>query len=585
MTEKRSAFSSITERIRSEFIKGNENRDYTIYTGLMDAALEAKTKSLFPHFGRVHQGMTIVDAGSGTGAVAELAAKYFRGTHVYALDISHELMDRAEGGRGLTQMVFGDAANQNFPDNSVDIKFFSTSGHEVESYGGQGRMTTAVKTTYDELRPGGKLVIRDFAKPAGKEPIYMQILSEGGVEDPAEATDNGFLDYSLLSTKALFHRFHEEFAGGDAFDYEQVSRDGQEYIKVLPEWAHEFYLRKDYTANWRQEIREKYTYWTENQAEEILTNAGYTDIKVIPDPSDYIVQNRLKGKIALFDEDEQGQLQEIPFPATHMLVVGTKPAIGELASQVFPAPDIRVAKDYADRMKSISIDQEQQRVIIGNEIFQLKNVKEASHGTKKTTYRLAGEPARVLKVAKTDALNEHAAFKAMYQSIEREAVLDEHNVPHAHILSVDPQGHPYRYYIQEAIADDAQSAADLIRNNALTETDIAQMARHVTKFELGKKWQLDTNPFNWYRVPGEDGSSQMTYVDGKVYRYDESWEFRRIGLLQWLTPEYITDTPEHSAAIPKAKDYEALQKSWESSTDESVLLWKRHLHPHVQPAT
>lgn len=581
MTEVEVTPSSVTP---DTFVKGNEHRDYSIYTRLMDAALEAKAASLFPHFGEVKHKAIIVDAGSGTGALAELAAEYFRGAHVFALDISHELMERAENGRSLTEMVFGDAADQNFPSNSVDIKYFSTSGHELESYGGKGRMTQAVETTYDELKPGGKIVIRDFAKPSSTSPIYMQVPTEDGVSNSQEATINGFLDYNLLSTRALFDQFHQEFAGGNAFTFELVERNGQEYIKLAPEWAHEFYLRKDYTANWRQEIHEKYTYWTPDEAKTILTKAGYTDVQIIPDPNHYILENRLLGKIGLFEENGDGKLQTIPFPPTHMVIVGTKPLTPTpTESPTYPPLEESLAVDYAALKQTISYNQEHHTLSIGDKHFSITEAKEPAHGSKKITYWLHDDPRYVVKVARTDAPNDHTIFKAMYQSIMRESILKDFNIPHAKIVEVDPKGPPYRYYLQEALPEGSQSAAELILQNGLTETDIAQMASYVNTFELEKKWQLDTNPFNWYRVIKEDGTTEMTYVDGKVYRYDELWEFRRVGLLQWTSPEYVTNAHDQSATIPKVKEYVALRDNWAKTMDENLLVWKQHLHPSLQP--
>ena len=573
---------SLSESTRDKFVRGNENRDYTIYNRSMDAALQAKAESLFPHFGQVEHGAVVVGKGSGTGTLEEFGARYFRGAIFYGLDISHELLDRAEDGRAMIELVFGDAAEKNFPSNFVDVAFFSTSGHEVESYGGRGRMTDAVEVTYDELKPGGRIVIRDFAKPTRKEPVYMQILTLDGFDDPEEATDNGFLDYSLLSTRALFDRFHAEFAGGDAFDYEVVTRDEQEYIKLAPEWAHEFYLRKDYTANWRQEIHEKYTYWTEEDAKRILADKGYMDVEVDPDPNKYIIDNRLTGQIALFEEGGDGDLRQIDFPPTHMVVVGRKP---ESAADVVDDPSIHheVGVDYDAVKETIGYDDKRRVVTIGEEEFSVSETKDPVGGAKKVTYWLTGEPKRVLKTARTDALNDHAIFKALYQSIAREGILRQFGIPHPGIIEADPKGPPYRYYVQEAIPEGSQSAADLIKDGALTETDVEQLASYVNRFELGKQWQLDTNPFNWYRVPKDDGTTEMTYVDGKVYRYDEMWEFKRIGLLQWTTPEYVSKATERSAAVPKVKEYEELEAKWKTDDSEVATWWKKHLHSSLQP--
>ena len=75
----------------------------------------------------------------------------------------------------------------------------------------------------------------------------------------------------------------------------------------------------------------------------------------------------------------------------------------------------------------------------------------------------------------------------------------------------------------------------------------------------------------------------MVYVDNKVYLYDEAWEFRRIGLLQWLDPHYTQNLPTHSALIPKAREYALLQKEWVTRNDEYSQWWKKYLNPFIQP--
>lgn len=579
MTEVSKSNGAKREFILDQFVLANEHRNYRIYDTAMDAATLAKAKSIFRHFGPLKNGSVIVDAGSGTGVLAELAANEFRGATVYAEDISQELSEIASDGRTLIEPVYGDASRKVFPDNSVDVKYYSTSGHEIESFGGS--MIDALKASFLELKPGAKLVIRDFAKPEGTKPVYMQILSKVGLDDVGKATKNGYLDYNLLSTKALFQRFHEEFRGGNAFDFEEVEIDGSKYIKINPEWAHEFYLRKDYTANWRQEICEKYTYWTMEEAKQNLINAGYVDVEVIPDPNEFILQNRLKGKIALLDIGENGKLVEISFPSTHMVAVGRKPQGIGMQENSVPLKDY--FEDYKKIKESIQYDEKSKTLTIGDRKFEIAEACVPAHGSKKQVYELKGEPKRVIKVVRKDALNDHAVFKAIFQAVVRESLLDKYNVPHMRITEIDPRGLPYRYFVQEAIPENAICAAQLISENNVSEIDIAQIASYVNIFELGKEWQIDTNPFNWYRITNEDGTTQMVYVDGKVYKYEERWEFKRIGLLQWINPLYVSVTNVRTAILPKTKEYEEFKREWKNGNAGNLLLWKKYLHPSLQP--
>jgi ubiquinone/menaquinone biosynthesis C-methylase UbiE len=562
------------EQIREAFNAANENRDYSIYTQAMDAALEAKAQSLFPLF-TIDEGDVIVDAGSGTGALAELAAKEFRGAHVYALDLSHELQVRADETRALTKLVYGDASKKVFPENSVKVKYYSTSGHEIESFGGAGRMREAIENTFQELVPGGRIIIRDFAKPSIEGPVLMRIHSQVGEPAVPAGTPPEAIDYNALSTRALLDRFKEEFRGGGVVTFTTKLVEGVEYVSIDPEWAHEFYLRKDYTANWRQEIKEKYTYWKAEEAEAHLAAAGYVHVRVIPDPNQYILKNRLEGKISLYQQ-KAGELQAIPFPPTHFIIVGEKPLTpGE---KIGASPRLPEAVDYRALLSSISIDREHKSVRIGEDEFLIESAK-PQVGSKKWTFKLQGR-REVLKIVRPDTHSHHNVFKSFSQVIDREHILDSYGVPHMRITGRDPAGPPYRYYTQE-MAEHAVSVADLVRTHSLEAEDIRQIAAIINKFEKGKVWQLDTNPHNWFRVAHPDGTSSLTYVDGKVYRYDEKWEFKRVGLLQWVDPSFIQRGAELSAAIPQEKEVAEFHERWKQ--DEALALWRSELDSDIAP--
>lgn len=442
-------------------------------------------------------------------------------------------------------------------------------------------MEEAVKSTFEELKPGGKLVIRDFAKPSLTGPIYMKILSTVGIDTVPEGVESKALDYNILSAKALFERFHKEFKQGDknpAFSYERVTRPDGEYLKIEPEWAHEFYLRKDYTANWRQEIKEKYTYWTKEQAMEIMKNAGYEDVQVHEDPNEYILNNRLKGKIALFREGENG-LEPMEFPATHMVVVGQKPKAADMAE---PAPSQMImGVDYGKILADIHYDGEKGTVKIGEKQFTVE--AQPLTGTKKRIFSLKDQPNHVLKVVREDTNNHHSAFKSIYQVALRQKILEQAEVPHLKVTEQGPeQKPPYSYLIQEKAPEGSISAAQLVEEGSLTEEDIRQMCEIINSFELGKQWQVDTNPFSWFRVTKNDGTTQMVYASGKVYHYDENWEFRKVGLLQWLDPSYVKSAKDFSAAIPRTKDYQELkEKIWKQ--EGRFEPWKKYLHSSLLP--
>lgn len=559
---------------KEAFRRANEARDYTVYTWLMDAALEAKADSIFPYI-KGGEGEVIVDAGSGTGALAELAARAFHGSHVYALDLSHELRAHAEERQTLMKLAYGDASEVIFPRGSVTTKYYSTSGHEVESFGGPGRMRQAMESTFQELKPGGRVVVRDFAKPEYRGPVYMKVASHVGKQEVPEDATPETIDYNELSTMALLERFRKEFGDGDAFSYEVVDVNGESYVRMDAEWAHEFYLRKDYTGNWRQEIKEKYTYWSPEEARQILENEGYVNVQAIPDPNEWILKNRLRGKVDLFRMDE-GELVPMDFPATHMIIVGEKPldATADAVGQELPAAD------YERLAQTVTVDEEAHIIAIDDRRFETLPVAPLV-GQKKRVYFLNDPPDTLIKCVRPDARNLHAAFVSMYQAVERQEVLRELQVPHFRITEVDPKGPPYRYYLQERAAEKGRTAADLIAAGLLDERMIEQMAGIVNRVEGTRQWQLEMNPFSWRIVEG-DTESSLVYTAGKVYRFDESWSFANIGLWQWIDPSFVAHAHQDVAAMPTVPQRAKLKSRWERG-EGAVALWKKYLDPALWP--
>jgi len=214
---------------------------------------------------------------------------------------------------------------------------------------------------------------------------------------------------------------------------------------------------------------------------------------------------------------------------------------------------------------------------IDNQVFEIKGLM--GQGYHKQVFKI-GDKAdnKVIKIVRKDVINIESAFLSFKQTIENQKILSKFGVNYAKIIDFDRKGPPYRFLIQEKIPSGGVSAAELIRDKKLSENDISQMAKIINKFEIGKEWQIDTSPFNWFRV-----NKQMIYTDGSVYRYDDNWSFRKIGLLQWLDLEFISNTDKQSTKIPSKKDSEKLAKEWESLETREVIWWKKYLNINLQP--
>jgi hypothetical protein len=475
----------------------------------------------------------------------------------------------------LMHPVYGNACEQNFPDGSLDAAYSTTCMHEILSFQGPAGLRRALEVTFRELR-SGVFVIVDMVIPDETEPVFM-LLPDG--DDKSASLTDTLSEIEQLSTFELFKRFHRDFRGGDSFDYVTESIDGKNYIKLAPEWAYEFYMRKDYRRNYHNEIHEKYAPWTAAQARQLLQDAGFVDIELHPSHNVWIIKNRLEGQISLHRRNEHGTLEAIEFPPTHLTIVAHKRGA---PSQV-NTPNSLSLFEAKVAIKNVLIDREHGVLNVGDTEFKI-DTDRISQGTKRSVFYRNDPAGTVIKIPRVDSTNPHNAFKAMFQSIERQHVLIQYDVPHLEIVDFDRNGPPYRYLEQRQLPDYARCAADLILTGELTETDVQQMAQIINRFELEGRWQLDTNPYNWFRVNEASEQTQMIYADGKVYLYDEQWAFTRKGLLQWLLPELLpgpSSAVEHQCAfIPREvlSDDIAL---WWNAERPMVGWWRKYLDPEL----
>lgn len=225
-------------------------------------------------------------------------------------------------------------------------------------------------------------------------------------------------------------------------------------------------------------------------------------------------------------------------------------------------------------LKSILIGEK--IIKIEDQIFPIKRM--IGQGHHKQVFEIDDEENnKVIKIVRKDAKDITSAFLSFEQAIDNQKVLKSLGLNYAKIIDFDKKL-PYRYLVQEKIPEQGVYVASLIRNNELDETDICQISKIINYLEREKKWQLDTSPFNWFKV-----DHQLVYTGGTVYKYDENWSFNRVGLWQWVDPAFTSETADQSTKIPTKKDEERLVSFWQNSTDQKIRWWKRYLNSNVQP--
>jgi SAM-dependent methyltransferase len=314
-----------------------ETRDYNVYVRQMDDIAEMKYHDTTPFV----QPGRIGDIGCAVGSWIKLACKdaRLRESDFYGIEVSRYLYElcqqRKVNGEFVNPFVFFSQKNAVtglvFEPGSMNTIHTSSLTHEIESYGSRTDLLQFIRNRYQELAPGGVWINRDVVGPYNKQQTVYLWLNEtdGEVADPyAEYTDKHELSKHLsgLSTLARFMRFARDFRHKEGYvlNYSVEIVDNEMYMVLSLQDAMEFLSRKDYTDNWQSEMHETFCFWDFNEWKQHLREAGFA---IHPASkafaNEWIVNNRFKGKVALFTR-ENNVLQPMEYPVTTMFLIGVK---------------------------------------------------------------------------------------------------------------------------------------------------------------------------------------------------------------------------------------------------------------------
>jgi len=312
-------------------------RDYNSYVRQMDEIAELKytETSSFVRPGRIG------DIGCAVGSWIKLACRdeRFRESDFYGIEVARHLFDicnqRKHNSEFANPFVFFSQRNAVtglvFEANSMNTIHTSSLTHEIESYGSRSELLQFIRNRYQELASGGIWINRDVLGPEQKDRMVLMKLNmfDGRNDDYGKTftTREDLRDYLKgLSTYGRFLRFEMDFRKKESYSlsFKEVTLQDQTYISISLKDACEFMSRKDYIDNWQSEMHETFCFWDFNEWRDILEQTGF---KVLPDShaytNDWIVENRLKGKVALFEETPNGVI-ELSYPVTNMILVAEK---------------------------------------------------------------------------------------------------------------------------------------------------------------------------------------------------------------------------------------------------------------------
>ena len=169
-----------------------------------------------------------------------------------------------------------------------------------QQYRPKARIDRALASAARELRPGGRLLIRDGISP-----------------DPRDV----LLDLMDASTKAQFDRFSREFKHGQGAAFTSLPpRDGAvATVQLSAHLANEFLCKKDYLQNWDIEVHEEYGVLTVDEWRAALTR-NFFEVRTIKTyVNEWIRQNRYCGHVRVTELKGESF-----WPATNAVIIGER---------------------------------------------------------------------------------------------------------------------------------------------------------------------------------------------------------------------------------------------------------------------
>lgn len=311
-------------------------RDYNTYVRQMDEIATLKFQETAPYI----KAGRIGDIGCAVGSWIKLACmdERLRESDFYGIEVARTLFDvcqqRKHNGEFQNPFVFFSQRNAVtglvFDKGSMNTIHTSSLTHEIESYGSRADLLSFIQNRHDELTSGGIWINRDVVGPEDKDRIILMKLNETDgrntdFDKPFKNRDELATYLNGLSTAARFFRFAQDFRKKEKYvvQYEPVTIQNQNYIRLRLRDACEFMSRKDYLDNWESEMHETFCFWDFTEWRQYLTAVGFQ----IAEPSQaytnaWIVKNRLISKVTLFSND--GLLQQLEYPVTNMLMLAVK---------------------------------------------------------------------------------------------------------------------------------------------------------------------------------------------------------------------------------------------------------------------
>lgn len=301
-------------------------RDYATYR----AAFEDNAGRKVTEFAHAVRPGRIVDVGCATGQTIKLLSELpeLFESDFYGVEVARPLYEicrqrRSNGEFGDANVFFHQRNIMQttlFEPHSIDTVITMALTHEIWSYLGPEALTEFIGRAHDMLRPGGVWINYDVVGPErGDEEVLVRFSTTDGAPRG---------ELAALSSAARFRRFAEDFRAeeGDGISYEDVTVNGQRYVRLTRAALYEYLAKKDYVDSWHSEAHEAFCFYSPDQWVKALEEAGFTctpATRSIRNP--WLIENRFAPAASVYAVADSGALVPDDWSWTNVLLVAQKP--------------------------------------------------------------------------------------------------------------------------------------------------------------------------------------------------------------------------------------------------------------------
>ena len=284
----------------------------------------------------------IVDEGCADGALLAEISPDFPDSDLFGIDLSSEFASRflerqraGEFGGAYVHFFHRNLFDRVFEPESIDTTICNSTLHEIWSYGdGETSVRSYLAEKLRQLRPGGRLLIRDVVGPnEGEREVLLWCSDADGqnllATEIVQHKDRSTEWLRTLSTRSRFFLFAHDFLSGQSgFSFKEVSLHNRPMFQLPLRQAAEFLSKKDYTDNWSSEMNEEFCFWDFSKWKQVLTEIGFQIIENPNNEADgsrvytnpWIVEHRHTGHAEILNLDGQMSL----WPPTNMVLIAER---------------------------------------------------------------------------------------------------------------------------------------------------------------------------------------------------------------------------------------------------------------------